>query len=421
MPNKSNNSIKIAVLGGSAIGTPELVEALRVHAQQPGSYDIELMLYARTAERLKAVAHAATQMARGCEWLQVSSTTDLTQALSGADYVINQVRIGGLAARAFDETFPIPLGIPGEETVGPGGFANALRTVPEVVALAKEIERHAPDALLLSFTNPASVIQNAVLRTTSLRVIGLCDGPVTMIGQAATAIGVAPTEVGVDYVGMHHFGFITRVVSDGRDQTDAMLAGLDRVTGLDMDLELVRSLGALPTPYFRYFVQADKMLERQRQQKQSRAEQLMALETELLAEYATAEGRPAGLSKRGAKWYDVIIAPVLMTLIERRTASYIVNVVNQAALPWLPADAIIETPCLLDAGQVRPLAMQAASGELRARIQLNCAYEQLMVEAILEQSEAKAVRALTMNPLVGSISKARDILKIIWPPQTGSV
>jgi 6-phospho-beta-glucosidase len=413
MPN--NQPVKIAVLGGSAVATPELIDALRLQAHQPGSIAIQLMLYARTASRLEVVAQVAAQMARECEWLSVSHTTDLAQALDGAQFVLNQVRIGGQAARAFDETFPIPFGIPGEETVGPGGFANALRTVPEVVKLAHEIERHAPEALLLSFTNPASVIQYAVARATKLNVIGLCDGPVMMTAQAAAAIGAEPSELSVDYLGMHHFGFITRVIRYGHDETANMLAGLERVPGLDLDLDLVRSMGVLPTPYFRYFVKPDEILAKQKQQKQSRAQQLMALEAELLAEFRSAEGRPAGLSRRGAKWYERIVAPVLMALVEGRSAPFIINVVNHETLPWLPGDAIIETPCLLDARQIRPMAIQSAPGELRARIQLNCAYEQLMVEAILEQSEAKALRALTLNPMVPSVGKARELLKLIWP------
>lgn len=417
MPNTKSNAsaVKIAILGGSAVGTPELVEAIQRHAQYPGDYELTLTLHGRSRDKLDAVARVAAQMAADMPWLRVQATTDAAEALSGAQYVINQVRVGGLAARAFDERYPLPLGIPGEETVGPGGFANATRTVPECVRLAQIVERHAPDALLLSFTNPASVVQYAVMRTTKLRTVGLCDGPVTMTGQAAAALGVLPESLSVDYVGMHHFGFITRVVHDGRDVTDKMLAGLDRVTNLNMDLDLVRALGALPTPYFRYFVHADRILAQQKAATHSRAEQLMALEKELVAEYATAEGRPAGLSKRSAKWYDAIIAPVLMCLIERRTGQYIVNVPNQGALAWLPPEAIIETPALFEAGQIRPVVQTLGAGEIRARIQLNSAYEMLMVEAILEQSEAKALRALCMNPMVGDVSAARAILKIIWP------
>ncbi|HVO42225.1 MAG TPA: hypothetical protein VMT34_06370 [Aggregatilineales bacterium] len=410
MPDRA---VQITVLGGSAVGTPELIDALRRQGQP--TRPIHLVLHGRTHDKLDPVAHVTSVMAHGLDWLTVSASTELAEALGGAEIVINQVRVGGLAARAFDETFPIPLGIPGEETVGPGGFANALRTVPAVLKLVKAIEQYAPAALLLSFTNPASVVQQAVTRTSRLRVIGLCDGPVTMIGWAASALGLAPDQIQVDYLGMHHYGFITRVWHDSEDVTARMLAGLDRVAGIDIDLDLIRSLGALPTMFFRYFFHADRMLEKQRRQIQSRAEQLQVIEAELLAEYAHAEGRPAGLSKRSAKWYDAIIAPVLMTLIDRRTGTHIVNVVNGDTQPWLPPDAIIETPCLFDRGTVRPLAMPVPNREIEARIQHNCAYEQLMVEAILEQSQVKALRALCMNELVPTASQARAILDRIWP------
>lgn len=415
---------KIAILGGSAIGTPELIDALQKYAQHPGSVPIHISLHGRTMHKLGPVARVAALMAQPSAWLTVSATTDLAEALDGADYVINQVRIGGLEARAHDESFPHAYGLPGEETIGPGGFANAVRTIPAVLDLMRQVEQHAPNALVLSFSNPASVIQYAVARATSLQVIGLCDMPVNMLRQISQALEVPVAELSVDYVGMHHFGFITRVVHAGHEVTDQLMARLEHITNLDLDVDLVRALGALPTPYFRYFVQPDRMLERQRQLTQSRAKQLMELETELLAEYATAQGRPAGLSKRNANWYDFVIAPVLMALIERRTATYIVNVENRQALPWLPADAIIETPCLLDAGQIRPVALASAaslSGELRARIQLNCAYEQLLVEAVLEYSDAKALRALLMNPLIANVNIARDILKQVWSPAQAAV
>jgi 6-phospho-beta-glucosidase len=408
---------KIAILGGSAIGTPELIDALQKHAQHAGSTPIHICLHGRTMHKLAPVARVASLMAQPSGWLTITATTDLAEALDGADYVINQVRIGGLEARAHDETFPHAFGIPGEETVGAGGFANAVRTIPAVLGLMQQVERHAPNALVISFSNPASVIQYAVTRATSLRVIGLCDMPINMLKQISQALNLPASELSVDYVGMHHFGFITHVIHAGNDLTPQLMSQLERIPNLDLDPDLVRSFGALPTPYLRYFIQPDQMLERQRQLTQSRAKQLMTLETELLAEYATAQSRPVGLSKRSANWYDFIIAPVLMALIERRTASYIVNVTNHQAIAWLPADAIIETPCLFEAGSLRAVSLPSAatiSLELRARIQLNCAYEQLLVEAVLEQSEIKALRALLMNPLIPNLSTARAILNQVW-------
>ncbi|MFQ3568548.1 MAG: hypothetical protein SNJ59_16295 [Aggregatilineales bacterium] len=407
-----DTTIKIAVLGGSSVGTPELVNALRRLGtpRRP----IELVLHGRTPDKLEPVTNAARILAQGCEWLRVRSTTVLEEAAAGAEIILNQVRVGGLAARKFDETFPIQFGVPGEETIGPGGYANALRTVPTVVRIGQELERYAPSALILSFTNPASVIQYALAKTTRLCLIGLCDGPIIMKRWAAAALETEADALVVDYVGMHHYGFITRVFHDGADVTEAMLAGLERVTALDMDVEIVRSLGALPTPYFKYFLHPDRILERQRG-KQSRAEQLLAVEAELLAEYAALTGPPSGLAKRSANWYDNIIAPVVMALINGGTHPFILNVSNETAHPWLPADAIIETPCVIEQGVVRPLYMPPPSPELMARIQHNCAYEQLMVEAFLEGSQVKALRALLMNPLVPNAAVARDILHMIWP------
>jgi 6-phospho-beta-glucosidase len=364
-------------------------------------------------DKLSPVAHVASILARGCDWLTVRAETELERALEGAHIVLNQIRVGGLAARAFDETFPQPFGIPGEETVGPGGFANAMRTVPALVKIAQVVERCAPDALFLTFTNPASVIQYAIARTTRLRVVGLCDGAITMKGWAAQALDAPADDLSIDYVGMHHYGFIPRVMHTGRDMTEAMLAGLNKVPVLEMDLDIVRSLGVLPTPYFKYFLHPDRMLAKQLGKK-SRAEQLLAIEVDLLAEYAAATEVPPGLVKRAAKWYDAIIAPVLMTLVTQAKREFVLNVRNDGLHPWLPDDAIIETPCELDAGVIRHLPAAHPGRELVGRIAHNCAYEQMMVEAFLEGSHIKALRALVMSPLVPNAEVGRKLLDLMW-------
>src|SRR5262249_33076938 len=94
--------VKITILGGSAVGTPELIDAFR-RLGQP-SKQIDITLHGRSHDKLDPVTRVAANMAHDLDWLTVTSSTDLPEALSGADYVINQVRVGGLAARAFDET-----------------------------------------------------------------------------------------------------------------------------------------------------------------------------------------------------------------------------------------------------------------------------------------------------------------------------
>ncbi len=410
------DEVRFTVFGGSSIATPALVEALaRSAGQRP---HIVLVLHGRTPDKLATVARVCQIVAEERSGdLSVEHTTDLEQALTGADYLLNQIRVGGLKARAFDETFPRDLGIPGEETVGPGGFNNALRTIPVVLEYARVVERVAPNAVWLNLTNPSSLVQYALTRYASVRVIGICNTPIDMIRFVAGVLDADPEDLDVDYVGMHHFGFITRVHRDGQDQMDALMAAADRFAHLGIDPQVLRALRVIPSPYLRYFLHPDRMLARQKG-KPARAEQLMALQEEVLAGYRqwTGGGRPPGLEKRGTNWYDEIVAPVLLALVNDTRQRLIVNVVNQGTLPFLPPEAIVEVPCIVGSDGPSPLPITGpVPMDVRARIQLNCAYEMLAVEAIVERDRDKALRALALNPLVGSADRAQAVLERIWP------
>src|SRR5215470_13184783 len=171
------SAISLAVLGGSGVATPALVQALLEwggHAQNRP--DLHLILLGRSAQKLERVRAVCEQMVRGAQpGIRIEASTDLRAGLWRVDYVLNQMRVGGLEARAHDETFPQELGMPGEETVGPGGFANALRTIPVVNAVLRIVSEVAPNAIVLNLTNPASMVQYAATRYTHSHVISLCD------------------------------------------------------------------------------------------------------------------------------------------------------------------------------------------------------------------------------------------------------
>jgi 6-phospho-beta-glucosidase len=374
------------------------------------------VLTGRDKEKLELVTSIARLLAGGDPLLSISWTTDAEQAFGGADFVLNQVRVGGLEARAFDESFPQKLGFPGEETVGPGGFANASRTIPVVLEYARLIERVAPGALLLTFANPSSLVQYAVTRETRVRTIGLCDGPVTLAERIARAVGAPTAELDVDYIGMHHFGWATGVRRLGRD---VMAEALDRaeLAAPDVEPAIVRAIGAIPGTYFNYLFHPDRMLARQAG-KRTRAEELIELQDAMLADYRTAlasGSRPASLERRRAGWYRTIIAPILMALVERETRKLVLNVVNGTAIPWLPAEAVVEVPCLVEEGRIQPLATGPAPCDVKAMLIRNCTYEMLAVEAIVARDRAKALRALMLNPMIGSYSQAAAVLVLVWP------
>jgi 6-phospho-beta-glucosidase len=409
----NGNPAKIVVLGGSGVATPDLAAALvNIPNRQRG---IHLVLHGRAEEKLAKVAGIARILAGSDPLLEISYTTDINAALEGAEIILNQIRVGGLEARAFDESFPQELGLPGEETVGPGGFANASRTIPVVLEYAHKIEQICPEARLLTFANPSSLVQYAITRYTKVNAIGLCDGPVTICQNVARALQLPVQELVIDYVGMHHFGWVTGVWHHGRNLLPEAIAHCE-VASPDVDPAIVRALGVIPGLYLNYVFHPDRMLAK-KMGKRTRAEELIELQDELLSEYtdALAEGKaPQGLAKRKARWYQAIIAPVMIALVEERTERFYMNVINRQVNPWLPAEAIVETACLVEKGHVQPLAAPEAPAMVRTLVQTNCAYEMLAVQGIVEHDRAKALQALLINPIIHTYEQAAGTLEKAW-------
>ncbi len=413
---------RLVVLGGSGVATPELLAAIRGIGGR--SVPIEVVLVGRDAEKLACVAGVARLLAEDDPLLTVGYSTDAAAALEGADFVLNQVRVGGMKARAFDESFSQELGLAGEETVGPGGFANASRTIPVALEYACLIERVAPEALLLTFANPASLVQYAITRYTQVRVIGLCDAPVTLGEAVARAVEVPAAELSIDYAGMHHFGWVTGAWRRGVDLLPRALARAGEIHK-DIEPAIIQAMGAIPSSYLEYVFHPDRMLAKSRG-KRTRAEELLDLQGEMLADFEQALQRrekPASLARRGARWYSAIIAPVLVSLAEgragrARVARYILNVTNGQTVPWLPADAVVEVPVLVDGGRVQPLATGPVPAAVRALVQANCAYEMAAVQAIVERDRAKALQALLLSPIACTYDQAVAVLDKAW--QQGS-
>lgn len=407
---------QLTVLGGSSIAVPELIDAIIPYMGE--GRRLRIMLHGRDAHKLQIVARVSQQMASAAPGLTVEVSTNLEAALTGADYVLNQVRVGGLDARAYDEAFPHRWNIPGDETVGPGGAANALRTVPTVLELCQTIERVAPHSVLLSFSNPSSVVQRAVSLRTRLKVIGLCDVPYTMHQTLAQTLGISPERLDTQYVGMHHFGWITSARADGIERLSEALADGRVCAALGLDLAIGQIVGALPHSYFRYFFHPDRMLAKQRGVHVPRARELQQLEAELLAIYAQHQGahKPEAVARRSAIWYAAVVAPTVAALAFGEPARLALNLTNEGRVPELPADTIIEiTADIRDRHITAPTPRRLPPPAMLGMLQANAAYEQTLVEAILNDSHDLLLLALLQNPMVPSYDVAREVLEEIWP------
>jgi 6-phospho-beta-glucosidase len=405
-------AVRLVVLGGSAPATVQLVDALAGWPSgAPGirAAALDLVLYARSQDRLNAVAGAARRRAADLGLnISVAAQTDLPAALAGADVVLNQIRPGGLAQRSADESFPRQFGIPGEETIGPGGFACAVRAVAALRPVWADVARCCPGALLINLTNPAGIVTQAARLAFGLEVVSVCDSPLALLAAAAARLGLAdPSGAGLRarFVGMNHVGWY---VPESAAELGE-LAGL--VSGLDPGLPALH--GALPGTYLRYYAHPDRMLAAQ-QGRPTRADELRELASATLETFRRGEMPSAW--RRPAPWYSLAVLPLAAAWLHGSGEPLIVGLPNRGRVPWLPDDVIVEGPATVPRpGVLEPGAVASLPDLPRGILAGHAAYERLAATTLASGTprDDEMTRVLIANPLVTSVDQARGLTTAI--------
>jgi 6-phospho-beta-glucosidase len=402
--------MKVAVVGAGSTYTPELVSGL------PALDVDELVLHDIDAGRLRIVGGLAGRMLAGAGLrIAMGMTTDLDQALEGADFVLIQVRVGGQAARLRDETLPLACGCIGQETTGAGGFAKALRTVPVVLEIAQRArELAARDAWIVDFTNPVGIVTRALLDA-GHRAVGLCNVAIGFERAVSRMLGAEPGSVAVDQVGLNHLTWVRAVWLDGRDVLPDVLAahGDELAEMVELPRRLLDELGAIPSYYLRYFYAHDEVLAEQAGGATPRAAEVAEIERELLALYADPNtvSKPALLERRGGAFYSEAALRLVASLAHGDHAVHVVDTRNRGTLAGLAADDVVEVPARVDRGGPRPLEQRPLAPELLGLVQHVAAYERLAVRAALSGDRSDARMALLAHPLIGQWGPVEALLE----------
>ncbi len=293
--------------------------------------------------------------------------------------------------------------------MGPGGFANALRTVPALRPTWAAIERRAPQALVIDLTNPAGIVTTAAVRESGLDVVSVCDSPVTMIDAVAERLGRDVAAVRREYVGGNHFGWWV-----ARDETE-LEAVADMATGLSA--YEVLAMRALPAPYDRYYLVPDRIAASQGRGP-TRAEQLMTLERQLLDRYAEQrEGTSSGegpATGRRAVWYARAIVPLLDARWSSHESTLILGLVQAGSEGGSPAGVVVERAAAVSAGGIDRLGVPALPAFASALLGAHLAYERLVVDALVAGAPRRAlVAALAANPMVRDLERAGRLVDTI--------
>ncbi len=317
--------------------------------------------------------------------------------------VLIQIRVGGQAARLQDETIPAACGCVGQETTGAGGLGKAMRTVPVVLDIASRArELAAPDAWIIDFTNPVGIVTRALLDA-GHRAIGLCNVAINFQRQIAGHLGLDPSQVLVDQVGLNHLTWIRAVWVDGQDVLGSVLDGFGDALAHEIGLPraLLDDLGAIPSYYLRYFYAEREVVQEQRMGP-PRARTVMEIERGLLEMYRdpSLTEKPALLEKRGGAFYSEAAIQLVSSLVSGAEDVQVVDVRNAGALPGLADDDVVELPARIGRGGAVPLGQPPLAPELLGLVQHVAAYERLAAGAAASGEREVARRALLAHPLV---------------------
>ncbi|MGW5175979.1 6-phospho-beta-glucosidase [Streptomyces sp. NPDC004082] len=431
--------MKLTILGGGGFRVPLVYGALL--GDRAAGRVTHVVLHDLDAERLSAVARVLAEQAAGrADAPVVTVTTDLDDALRGADFVFSAIRVGGLEGRAADERVALTEDVLGQETVGAGGIAYGLRTVPVAVDIARRVARLAPDAWVINFTNPAGLVTEAMSRHLGDRVIGICDSPVGLGRRIARVLGANPGEAWIDYVGLNHLGWVRGLRVGGRDELPRLLADPGLLGSFEegklFGVDWLRSLGAIPNEYLHYYYFNRETVRAYQQAKKTRGaflrDQQAAFYEEMRRPQASAlaawdrtraereatymaENRDAaGAGERDADdlsgGYEKVALALMRAIARDERTTLILNVRNRGTLAVLDAEAVVEVPCLVDANGAHPVAVDPLPDHATGLVCSVKAVEREVLAAAESGSRATAVKAFALHPLVDSVNVAHRLV-----------
>ncbi len=433
--------MKLCILG-CGLRTPLLLHGL-IHSDLPLR---EIALYDVDRKHSILMASVAASLCQRPD-IHIREFADIENAIENSHFVISSIRVGDMKMRAIDEGLALDCGFAGQETTGPAGFAMALRTIPVALAHARLVEKLAPKAWIINFTNPAGIITQAISTHTGAKVMGICDTPAELFLQISHALGEPLADVECEYFGLNHLGWVRSVRVRGDEVSDQIFERegmMERLYPADLfDVSFLRALHLIPTEYLFFYYNAKRARDNQGRAGATRGEELLSLNAKVWKTLAKTEDSQTALveyrrylnrrnssymrlESKGESAFDVpdgdwdpfeaatgyhrIAVEAVRALISSEPTSMVLNVPNGTAIGELASEDVVEVRCQIDQNGPRPLAVGVLPGAVQGLVLTVKHYERLTIRAAVEKRLDIAALALTMNPIIGNWGAAHDFL-----------
>ncbi|MCU0960868.1 MAG: alpha-galactosidase [Pirellulaceae bacterium] len=412
---------KIAMIGaGSIVFSTTLLNDMLA---TPSLSDSTFMLMGPTEAKLRRVENYIRRLIdRQGLGASVHSTTNRREALAGADYVITVFQVGGMDAFQIDYEIPKKYGIDVcvGQCVGPGGVFRALRSIPVMVDLVRDMEELCPRACLLNYVNPMAMLCMAIGLSSRIRFVGLCHGVQTTLDLISRYAGVPKSEIDFLAAGINHMAWFLKVERNGTDLYPQVLRNLEQpeyYVNEKVRGEVARHFGYFCTEssghlsdYLPWFRKSAAALQEYCDQPGLGGESgfSYAFGRMMEAKYGQTDYlqyESGELAPRSVEYCSYI----LEALETSQPFRFNGNVMNNGFIANLPADCCVEVPIYADRLGLHPVQIGRLPGPLAAMNQSNVTVQQLGAQAALAGDPELAVAAIAMDPLTSSVLTLKEI------------
>lgn len=434
--------LKIVLIGAGSGFTATVVESLRDHESLQ---DCVLSLVDIDEERLQAAEQGVRAVAQDLNLnFEIQTTTVLEKALEGCNYVISACEINRNPYWVKDIEIPERHGVYQYlgENGGPGGQIHAMRNIGLFMPIISQMEKICPDAWLLNFTNPESMLLTYFLKYTKIKSAGFCHQVHGVMGVIAEQLGFEPGELQVISVGINHLNWLfdLRRRSTGRSYLEEFTRRISRskywrenhpeqrLPQQRFSLEVFKTFGMYPIgyddhilEYMSFFYEPEEWAEMgfahsmKAGLKQAIAQKRKSLETTMRHRHLLGEtGKDAAPFPRNyADPYYREAPCAVINALETNELLYLDACVgfNHGAASNLPYDAIVDRPVAVIGGDLRSVHVGELPPGPAEICRRQIALHEMVVKATVEGDASLAVQALCLDPYVHSITQARAIWK----------
>jgi alpha-galactosidase len=424
---------KITLIGaGSLVFTRNLCSDILL---APSLQDSEIALMDIDPKRLEESRQIVQRIADQRQLpARITASTDRVTAVRDADYVITTFQQGGLEAYAQDIEIPRKFGVEQcvGDTIGPGGVFRALRTIPVLLDLCRDLDRHAPDALLLNYVNPMAANCWAIDVRSGRPHIGLCHSVQGTSEMLARWLEVPYEQISFRCGGINHQAFFIEFRRGTEDLYPRLRQVVDQkeVYGEEpVRIDLMKHFGYFVTEssghaseYVPYFRKSAQMVEKE----------LVPRFTDKV-NYWFEFGRTGGYLQHSyerletfRQEFDQIMTDPVRTDRTHEYGSFIIeaietnepvringNVPNRQLIDNLPNGCSVEVPCLIDRNGVQPTHFGRLPAQLAALNRTNINVQELIVEAATQQNRDAIYHAVALDPLTATVCTLPQIRQMV--------